>query len=46
MNFFALASSRLATAVRVEFPALRIARQFLRAMFAVPRIPQRQIDGI
>src|SRR5437588_517369 len=38
----ARALSRLATATRAELPALRIAFQFLRAMLAVPRMPQRQ----
>ena len=46
MNFWALAGSRLATAAMVEFPASRIAFQFLRAMFAVPKIPQRQTFGM
>src|SRR6516162_4930055 len=46
MNSYARASLRLATAVSVELPAARIAFQFLRAMSAVPRIPQRQTDGI
>ena len=35
--------SRLATAVKVQFSAFRIASQFFRAMFAVPKIPHRQI---
>src|SRR5258708_7344935 len=38
--------SRLATATSLELPALRIAFQFLRAMFAVPRMPQRQMAVI
>jgi hypothetical protein len=38
---FARAGSRLATATRVAFSARRIAFQFLRAMFAAPRIPHR-----
>src|SRR5262245_30628108 len=42
MNWRARSGSRLATATSAEFPALRIAFQFLRAMRAVPRIPQRQ----
>ena len=41
-----LRGSRLATATSVALPALRIAFQFLRAMFAVPRIPQRQVEGM
>jgi hypothetical protein len=35
--------SLLATAVNVQFSALRIASQFFRAMSAVPKIPHRQI---
>src|SRR5947209_17133823 len=46
MNVRAFAGSRLATAVRVAFSARRIAFQFLRAMLAVPRIPQRQTAGM
>src|SRR5438876_10688966 len=42
MKAAARAVSRLATAVRVALPASRTAFQFLRAMLAVPRIPQRQ----
>src|SRR5436190_14910542 len=46
MNARALAASRLATAVRVALPARRMAFQFFRAMLAVPRMPQRQTDGM
>src|SRR5579884_1614750 len=42
MNWRARSGSRLATATSAELPALRIAFQFLRAIWAVPRIPQRQ----
>ena len=34
--------SRLATAVKAQFCALRMASQFLRAISAVPKIPHRQ----
>src|SRR4051794_40356217 len=42
MKRWARARSRLATATSVALPALRIAFQFLRAMLAEPRMPQRQ----
>src|SRR5262245_52793735 len=41
----AFSRSRLATATSVAAGALCIALQFLRAIVAVPRIPQRQISA-
>src|SRR4051812_20812297 len=46
MNAWALAASRLATATRSAFSATRIAFQFLRAMFAEPRMPHLQMSAI
>ena len=43
MNFKLRAASRLATAVTTELPLSRMARQFFRAMPAVPKIPQRSL---
>ena len=43
MNACARARSRLATATRLAFPASQMACQFLRAMKAAPRMPQRQV---
>src|SRR3954454_10890864 len=42
MNRSAFSRCRLPTATSVVLPLLRIASQFLRAMFDVPRIPKRQ----
>src|SRR3954451_7593467 len=46
MNVRARLASRLPTATRVAFSARQIAFQFLRAMLAVPRMPQRQTAGM
>ena len=43
MNCRQRSGSRLATAASEQFVALRMACQFFRAMFAVPKIPQRQM---
>src|SRR5688572_4328080 len=46
MKACARARSRLATATRLAFPASRMACQFLRAMKAAPRMPQRQVGVV
>src|SRR6266481_2022386 len=46
MNFRQRSKSRLATAVTVEFPDSCSAFQFLRAMLAVPRMPQRILRSL
>src|SRR6185503_15592836 len=43
MNWRLRSTSRLATATTVELPVLRMAFQFLRAICAVLRMPQRSL---
>ncbi|RMG38799.1 MAG: tetratricopeptide repeat protein [Planctomycetota bacterium] len=45
MNCRARSAERLATAISSAFPARRMASQFLRAMVAAPRIPQRHLPS-
>src|SRR3974390_1848145 len=43
MNWRARPTSRLATAATVALPGLEMAFQFFRAIWAVPRMPQRTL---